>query len=464
MRGEGLKAATLPTLILLFGGVFLGALDIAIVGPALPAIRNQLGFDSSEAASIFTVYILVALIGAPLLASFSDRWGRRRVFVACLLLFGLGSLLVAVSTGLGPLLAGRALQAFGAGGTFPVAGAVIADSFPVERRGRALGLIGAVFGLAFVIGPVIGGIFLQWSWRWLFVVNIPLIAGLIVMAVIVLEDRTRQTPGPLDWRGILFLAAGLSVLAIGASSLGFVTATPVRTGVTVLAILLAGILLWQFWRAEKLAPAPILLPRLLASRQMRVIACLSIATGLVEATMVFLPTIAVEALNASPSRASFMLLPLVVALIVGSIAAGSALDRFGARPVIQFGIALTTVGLVLFALLPLNATSFYMAGLTVGFGLASLLGAPLRFVALEEGGADARGASQGLLTVCLGSGRLFGASMTGGVAAGAAAEVAGYRQAMLVVAVACAMAAVASLWLRPRPAERSEDARPMSGS
>jgi hypothetical protein len=108
----------------------------------------------------------------------------------------------------------------------------------------------------------------------------------------------------------------------------------------------------------------------------------------------------------------------------------------------------TTVGLLLFAYLPLATGSFYTAGLAVGFGLASLLGAPLRYVALEEGGQANRGASQGLLTVCLSTGRLFGASLTGGVAAAAAATVAGYRQAMLIFALACALALIATIGMR----------------
>lgn len=462
-RGNGPGAASLPTLILLFGGVLLGALDIAIVGPALPAIRVELGLDSRQAASIFSVYILFGLIGAPLLASFSDRLGRRRVFVTCLLLFGLGSVVVATAGGLGPLLAGRAIQAFGAGGTLPVASAVIADSFPVARRGRALGLIGAVFGLAFVIGPVVGGIFLQWSWRWLFVINLPLIVILVGMALRVLEDSGAPAPRGLDWRGIVLLATGLALVAGGASSLGDGTGSG-SDYLPFLAFAAAATLFWLFWRVEQTARTPILMPRLLGSRQMQIVALLSLATGLVEATMVFLPTLAVTALDATPSTASFMLLPLIAALIAGSLAAGAVLDRIGARPVIQFGIGLTTVGLLLFALLPTSRSNFYAAGLAVGFGLASLLGAPLRYVALEEGGEEARGASQGLLTIFLSSGRLFGASMTGGVAAGAAAEVTGYRRAMFAVAVACGLAALTSLWIRKRSAIRPDSAEPISRS
>jgi len=164
--------------------------------------------------------------------------------------------------------------------------------------------------------------------------------------------------------------------------------------------------------------------------------------------MIFVPTLAVAALDVTASRASFMLIPLVLALIAGSVVAGRCLDRFGARPVIRVGMGFMIIGLLLFAFLPLATGSFYTAGLAIGFGLSSLLGAPLRYVALEAGGEQDRGASQGLLTVCLSTGRLFGLSLTGGIAAVAAASVAGYRQAMLVFAVACTLALLATTGLR----------------
>ncbi|HUF71282.1 MAG TPA: MFS transporter [Gammaproteobacteria bacterium] len=445
------RVAALPILLVLFGGVFLGALDIAIVGPALPAIQAELGLDARQVSAVFSVYILVSLAAAPLLASLSDRIGRRPVYLGCLLLFGAGSVIVATSGSIEILLAGRAVQAIGAGGTLPVATAVVADTFPVERRGRALGLIGAVFGLAFVLGPVVGAVFLQWSWRWLFLVNLPLVALLIGASAVLLDDGPRKLRVDFDLTGALLLALGLASLAYGAARLEYGADRFLGIGgSSVAAFAITAAMLYLFWRAEQRAAAPIVEPRLLGSMQMRIIGLLGLATGLVEASMVFLPTLAVGALDVAPSRASFMLLPLVMALIAGSIVAGRLLDRFGAKPVIQVGMALTILGLLLFSSLPLTAGSFYAAGITVGLGLASLLGAPLRFVALEEGGTTGRGASQGLLTVCLGVGRLFGASMMGGLAAGAQAAIIGYRLSMLVIAIAAGVALIASYRLRRR--------------
>jgi MFS family permease len=138
-----------------------------------------------------------------------------------------------------------------------------------------------------------------------------------------------------------------------------------------------------------------------------------------------------------------MMLPLVATLIVGAPSAGRALDRYGARPVVQVGLACTVAGLWLFALAPSSLISFYAAGACTGLGLSGLLGAPLRFIVLREAGDERRGAGQGLLTLCLSTGRVAGAALIGGVAA--AAPLAGHRRALLYLGFAC-LGALALSW------------------
>nr|HRJ43820.1 MFS transporter [Caldilineaceae bacterium] len=192
MVGTQKKTKTDGSLLtVLFLGVLMGALDIAIVGPALPAIQNAFAIDERAVVWIFTMYVLFNLIGAPLMAKLSDRYGRRAVYLADVALFAGGSLLVALAPNFGLLLAGRALQGISAGGIFPVASAVIGDTFPEEKKGRALGMIGAVFGLAFIVGPILGGILLIWGWQWLFLVNLP-VAGLVM----ILGSRSLPTTRP----------------------------------------------------------------------------------------------------------------------------------------------------------------------------------------------------------------------------------------------------------------------------
>lgn len=176
-------------LLVLFIGVLMGALDIAIVGPALPAIRDYFGVDDRASAWIFSVYVLCNLVGTPLMAKLSDIYGRRSIFVLDVLVFGLGSVIVALAPAFSFVLVGRAIQGLGAGGIFPVASAVIGDTFPAEKRGSALGLIGAVFGIAFIIGPILGGLLLLAGWRWLFLINLPIAALQILSSALLCSER-----------------------------------------------------------------------------------------------------------------------------------------------------------------------------------------------------------------------------------------------------------------------------------
>src|SRR5690606_3170783 len=163
-------------------------------------------------------------------------------------------------------------------------------------------------------------------------------------------------------------------------------------------------------------------------------------------------------LAVEPAEASLMLLPLVATLIVGAPAAGWLLDRRGGPPVIRLGLGLTAAGLVAFALLPLTLGSFYGAGVCVGLGLSGLLGAPLRYMMLHHAGEHRKGAGQGLLTLFLSTGQLFGAALIGGSGAAAASAVAGYRGALLAFGGTCGAALLASAALSPtrtRPADEA---------
>jgi MFS family permease len=165
---------------------------------------------------------------------------------------------------------------------------------------------------------------------------------------------------------------------------------------------------------------------------------------------VFLPDIAVLNFGVDAATASLTMLPLVLTLGLGAPLAGWLLDRIGPRTVVQIGLGLTVAGLLLFALLPLDWTNFYASGALVGFGMSALLGAPLRYIALQEAGESRRGAGQGLLTLCVSIGQLVGAAMTGGVVGSASDALPGYRQSLLTVAIVCALALVLSVALRGR--------------
>jgi EmrB/QacA subfamily drug resistance transporter len=445
-------------LLVLFLGVLMGALDIAIVGPALPSIQSAFKVDERTGAWVFSIYVLFNLIGTPLMAKLSDLFGRRWVYLLDVALFGLGSLLVALSGNFTIFLAGRAIQGFGAGGIFPVASAVIGDTFPPEKRGGALGLIGAVFGLAFVIGPILGGIILVPSlhlgWPWLFLINLPLALVVIWMAARLLPATRAANPGRIDWPGMLALSVSLASLAYGINQIDSTRLPGSLVSANVWPFLLAAVVfLVAFLLIERQAPSPVVRLDLFKSRQMVLAYVLSAGAGLGESGLVFLPTLAVAALGVSKSAASYLLMPVVLALGFGSPMVGRLLDRLGSRVVIISGTFTLALGMVLLGSFASNMAMFIISGLLIGLGLSALLGAPVRYIMLNETSTGDRSVAQGVLTLFTSTGQLMAGVLVGGIAASRGGGVSGYSSAYLFTGAVAVVLVLLSLALKSRAAE-----------
>lgn len=444
-------------LAVLFVGVLMGAIDIAIVGPALPAIQAQFGLDSRAGSWIFSSYVLANLIGTPLMAKLSDHFGRRAIYVLDVALFALGSIVVVASGvggGIGVLLLGRAIQGFGAGGIFPVASAVIGDTFPPEKRGSALGMIGAVFGIAFVIGPILGGVLLPLGWQWLFGINLPIAAVVIWLSWRQLPHERQPRAGRFDWPGMALLAAALGSLAYGLVSIDVSQFWTSVTSVRVWGWLLGSVLCWiVLIKVEQRAVSPVFPTALFARRQLSLGYALTTGAGLGEASLVFMPSLAVAALGVSSGVASFLLMPVVLAMSVGSPMAGRMLDRFGSRTVILVGVSIMTVGTLLLSQTANQLVMFILSGVLIGLGLSALLGAPIRYVTLNETSPAERSAAQGLVNTFTSLGQLVGSAVVGAVAASCAIAADGYRAAFALVGALGLVWLVVAYFLKRREAE-----------
>ena len=439
-------------LLVLFIGVLMGALDIAIVGPALPSIRTAFGVDDRAVAWIFTIYVLFNLISVPLMAKLSDAFGRQSIYILDITLFALGSLIVALSPAFPVLLFGRAVQGLGAGGVFPVASAVIGDTFPQEKRGSALGLIGAVFGIAFLVGPIIAGIVLYFlTWHWLFVINLPIAAVVIVLALRLLPSARPAQQRAFDLLGMLVLAVLLAAMTFGINQLDTANAVASMTSLNVLPFLLLAIVLAPvFVMIETRAANPVVRMSLFQPRQVKLISLVAIGAGLGEASVVFVPALVVAAFGVTTSTASFMLLPAVLAMAVGSPTAGRMLDQRGSRVVLFAGTVLTTAGMFVVTFLASSIVFFYLAAILVGLGLGILLGAPLRYVMLNESPASERAAAQGVMSLEMSMGQLIGGALVGAVAASFGGGTAGYAMAFLAVGVVMLIMTAMTLGLKNR--------------
>jgi len=314
-------------LAVLFMGVLMGAIDIAIVGPALPAIKTYFAVDERTLTWIYTIYVLFFMIGTPFMAKLSDLQGRRFIYLLDVALFGIGSFITAFSPSLEVLLLGRAIQGFGAGGIFPVASAFIGDTFPPEKRGSALGTIGAVFGISYLIGPLLGGILIGYGWQWLFIINLPVAVLVIVLGLYILPKTVKNKDNHFDWRGMLALGVSVASLAYSINHINtedlLASLLSIKVG---LFLLLSILFLIMFWRVEKTATDPIIRTSIFKNREVTLTSIISIFSGLNEAGMVFIPAFAIAAMGFNNSQASLMLLPVVVAIALGAPLVGRILD------------------------------------------------------------------------------------------------------------------------------------------
>jgi len=391
----------------LFVGVLMGALDISIVGPALPSIEQALQVDVRLLGWIFSIYVLFNLIGISLFARLSDIYGRRNIYIIALSIFALGSLWVALSTDFSSLLIGRAIQGFGASGIFPVASAVVGDLFPPEKRGQILGIIGAVFGLAFLMGPFIAGILLKfYSWNILFTINLP-ISLLIIYYSKLLPSKPATKVQGIDWWGILSLGVFLASLTYGLNSL---------RGDSVLVIevfALAGIAFIALFLVERKADFPIVELGFFQNRQILIAGLLAVATGAMQACFVFIPKFVVESFNVASSTASFMLTPFVLATAIGSPIFGKLIDTIGVKKVVLTGLLFCTAGFYLLSATGDHKFIYYISGVLVGLGMSVLSGSSLRYIMLNNTSAEDRATSQGMLTIFISLGQLIATALIG---------------------------------------------------
>jgi MFS family permease len=371
------------------------------------------------------------------MSTLADRYGRRPIYISCVSIFIAGSALAVVSHDYGVFLIARAIQAFGAGGIFPVATAAIGDVVPPRRRGAALGLVAATWGLAAVLGPVYGGMVTHFvSWRFIFAPNFPIGVAVLFLAVRHVPTNAPRARGPLDVAGLFLLCIGLLFLMYGITGEHPVT---IAFGV----LLLGGFVLWQ--RACRF---PILPPALFENAQLAKTFVLEILIGVLEGSLFFIPAVLVGAQHLSYAAAGLIAAVgafMFVAVIPGS---GRALDRIGSRDVLLAGTLLTEAGLVIFALSFTSLALSVVAMIIAGVGFGALLGAPTRYIVTNETAERTRATALGLLSQFLIIGQIVGGSLAGGIMGHALSDAAAYRDtylafaavALVALALACTLA------------------------
>ncbi len=353
-------------------GMLLAALDQTIVSTALPTIVGDLG-GAAHIAWIVTAYLLASTVSTPLWGKLGDLYGRKSFFQASIVIFLVGSALSGTSESMTMLICFRAIQGLGAGGLMVGAQAIIGDVVPPRDRGRYQGLFGAVFALATVIGPLLGGFLTQSvSWRWVFYINLPLGALALFVTASVLPGNLAKVKHVIDYAGAILLTLSASALVLLASLGG--TTYPWGSA-PILALAAAGVGLLVLWALiERRAVEPILALRLFANRVFSASSAIGFVVGFaLFGAITFLPVFLQVAKGADPTTSGLQLLPLMAGLLATSIGSGILISRWGRYKVFPVaGTAVMTLGMYLLSTVKADTSDavmyLYMAVLGAGLG------------------------------------------------------------------------------------------------
>jgi EmrB/QacA subfamily drug resistance transporter len=356
--------------------LFLSALDQTIVGPILPRIVSDLkGVDYYT--WVVTAYLLTSTVTVPIYGKLSDLFGRKPMMMVGIGLFLVGSMLSGLSQTMWQLVMFRAIQGLGAGALFPISLAVIGDLFTPRERGRYQGMFGAVFGIAFLVGPFLGGTITDtWSWHWVFYVNLPI--GLLALAVIWRLLPTVRRPNAsrnIDYLGVITFAAGVVPILVGL--------TNAQNGdwgsVGVWGLLLIGaaflaVFVWvESWAKEPMIPLHLFRIRTFSISMVAVFTAMFGFFGAV----VFLPLWFQVVQGASATESGYKLLPFLFGLILSSIASGQIVSRTGHYKWLAVGaLTLAAIGVALMTNIRADTPDLtlwswmFLAGLGIGPSMA----------------------------------------------------------------------------------------------
>jgi EmrB/QacA subfamily drug resistance transporter len=378
-------------------GLFLLMLDSTVVALALPAIRGDVGASSEGLQWVMNGYLLTIAVLVVTAGRLGDMFGRKRVFLAGMAVFAAGSVASGAAGDQVGLIAGRVLQGAGAAPMLPLSLALVCNAFPAGKQARALGIWAAVSAVALAIGPLAGGVLIEFDWRVIFWMNLPVAAlGIAVTSLAAPESTDPGAGTRIDWPGLAALSVGITaaVLALVQSNAWDAEAT--------VPLALAGLLaLVAFWRIERRVADPIVDFTLFRNRPYFGASAAAFAlVGAYWAVMFFQPQYLQDVRGHSPIVAGLLILPITVPMIFVSPFSGRLIGRYGARRLMTAGMVCGVVGLV--ALTQVGADSSFglvLAGYLV-FGVAlGLVYAPMSTAAMAAMPAEKVGIASGVLAM-----------------------------------------------------------------
>jgi len=367
------KKRVVLTTVAVIAGMFLAAIDGTIVSTALPTIVGDLGGLSSY-AWVFSGFLLAEIATIPLWGRLADMFGRKPIFLAGMTIFLVGSALCGMSQTMTQLVLFRALQGLGAGCILPVAQTISADLYTMEQRARISAVYAAMFALSSVLGPFLGGFLTDnFSWRWVFYVNLPIgIAAIVLVAVVMIEPILNRTRHQLDWPGVVTLLAWTSLLVYALETGG--RDHPWTSLHVIGAFALSLACLVAFLVIERRAAEPLIPLDLFKIRGLRASSVITMFLGMsMFGVLSFMPLYGRTVLGESATGAGRILIPMMLSMMLGSAGGARLVLKVGFRVIVTTGAALVVLGTLL--LTRLTATSgqlelsAYLVVLGLGMGL-----------------------------------------------------------------------------------------------
>jgi EmrB/QacA subfamily drug resistance transporter len=388
------KNSTSIAMLVFLLGIFMGAMDSGIVSPARDIIANGLGVSESSSVWMITLYTLAYAVSMPIMGKLADIYGRKKVYMICVILFAIGSLLCGISDIVGSyafLLVSRVIEAIGSGGIMPIATAYIGASFPEEKRGSALGMVGGIYGIATVLGPTLGSFVLSVAgdsrWGFLFLINIPISIIIIIAGLKLEENKKKSAIKKMDIGGSIVLSVIVASLMYGLTNLKFYDFSNSIRSIDVWPYLLIFIIFIPiFIYIEKRADDPVLNLSFFTNKQTALTLFISLIVGCGLMSSVFLPQFAENVLRLKRGSGGYMVTLFAVFTGISAPLGGEFIDKFGVKKLLLLGFVANIFGVLYQAMVTANNPNF--TNLTIGLafmgiGMGFTMGTPVNYLMMS---------------------------------------------------------------------------------
>jgi len=385
------------TLVGACSGLFVLMLDSTVVALALPSIRHDVDASAEGLQWVMNGYLLTIAVLVVTAGRLGDMFGRKRVFLAGLVLFAVGSVVSGAAGSQDALILGRVLQGAGAAPMLPLSLALVCNVFPAEEQPRALGIWAAVSAIALAIGPLAGGLLIELDWRVIFWMNLPVLAlGFAITAASAPESTDPGAGTRIDWTGLAFLSSGLTAVVLA------LIQSQAWSGGAVAGLALAGlVLLAAFWAVEHRVRAPIVEFALFRNGPYFGASAAAFAlVGAYWAVMFFQPQYLQDVRGHSPILSGLMILPVTAPMVLISPFSGRLIARVGARYLMTAGMLCGTLGLLVLTRIDAGSSYGMLLVAYLLFGIAlGLVYAPMSTAAMAAMPKEKVGIASGVLAM-----------------------------------------------------------------